>query len=162
MELRPYQEEAADFIYERDRSMILAPVGAGKTAITLTAMQDYIKNGIQLIIVSKTSPDQRKYRINCNDTFRNLLHWEGEGGIATKKPKFYVWDRCVNFIETFPSLITDEKDVEDIADNQNDHDYDAAKHIVMSLVPPPKLKDDEPVARKYITDKKKPKTVRFA
>jgi SNF2 family DNA or RNA helicase len=39
MELRPYQEQAADFLYEHDRAMILAPVGAGKTAITLTAMQ---------------------------------------------------------------------------------------------------------------------------
>lgn len=36
---RPYQEEAADFLYERDRAMILAPVGAGKTMITLIAMQ---------------------------------------------------------------------------------------------------------------------------
>ena len=44
MELRPYQNEAADFLYERDRAMILAPVGAGKTAITLTAMQDMLFN----------------------------------------------------------------------------------------------------------------------
>ena len=36
--LRPYQEQAADFLYERDRAMVLAPVGAGKTAITLTAI----------------------------------------------------------------------------------------------------------------------------
>lgn len=43
--LRPYQVEAADFLYERDRAMILAPVGAGKTAITLTAMQDMLANG---------------------------------------------------------------------------------------------------------------------
>lgn len=43
--LRPYQIEAADFLYERDRAMILAPVGAGKTAITLTAMQDMLANG---------------------------------------------------------------------------------------------------------------------
>jgi SNF2 family DNA or RNA helicase len=42
MQLRPYQDEAADFLYERDRAMILAPVGAGKTAITLTAMRDMI------------------------------------------------------------------------------------------------------------------------
>ena len=46
MELRPYQNEAADFLYERDRAMILAPVGAGKTAITLTAMQDMLANGV--------------------------------------------------------------------------------------------------------------------
>ena len=39
LRLREYQESAADFIYERDRSLILAPVGAGKTAITITAME---------------------------------------------------------------------------------------------------------------------------
>jgi SNF2 family DNA or RNA helicase len=43
MKLRPYQEKAADFLYENDRAMILAPVGAGKTAITLTAMQDMLR-----------------------------------------------------------------------------------------------------------------------
>jgi SNF2 family DNA or RNA helicase len=46
MQLRPYQDEAADFLYERDRAMILAPVGAGKTAITLTAMDAIWKNGV--------------------------------------------------------------------------------------------------------------------
>jgi len=45
LKLRPYQEQAADFLYERDRAMILAPVGAGKTAITLTAMQAMLKDG---------------------------------------------------------------------------------------------------------------------
>ncbi len=45
MKLRPYQDTAADFLFERDRAMILAPVGAGKTAITLTAMADMIGSG---------------------------------------------------------------------------------------------------------------------
>ena len=45
LQLRPYQSDAADFLYERDRAMILAPVGAGKTAITLTAMQDMLRDG---------------------------------------------------------------------------------------------------------------------
>ena len=45
MNLRPYQEQAADFLYEHDRAMILAPVGAGKTAITLTAMRDMVREG---------------------------------------------------------------------------------------------------------------------
>jgi SNF2 family DNA or RNA helicase len=45
MKLRDYQEQAADFLYEHDRAMILAPVGAGKTAITLTAMQDMLLDG---------------------------------------------------------------------------------------------------------------------
>jgi SNF2 family DNA or RNA helicase len=43
MKLRDYQEEAADFLYENNRAMILAPVGAGKTALTLTAMQDMLR-----------------------------------------------------------------------------------------------------------------------
>ena len=38
--LRPYQNDAADFLLGHERAMILAPVGAGKTAITLTAMKD--------------------------------------------------------------------------------------------------------------------------
>jgi SNF2 family DNA or RNA helicase len=45
LKLRDYQETAADFLYEHDRAMILAPVGAGKTAITLTAMQAILKDG---------------------------------------------------------------------------------------------------------------------
>jgi SNF2 family DNA or RNA helicase len=45
VQLRPYQDEAADFLYENDKAMILAPVGAGKTAITLTAMAAMIKDG---------------------------------------------------------------------------------------------------------------------
>ena len=44
--LRPYQNEAADFLYANDRAMVLAPVGAGKTAITLAAMRDMIRDGV--------------------------------------------------------------------------------------------------------------------
>ena len=43
-ELRSYQNLAADFLYEHDRAMILAPVGAGKTAITLTAMWEMLRD----------------------------------------------------------------------------------------------------------------------
>lgn len=45
LQLRPYQNDAAGFLYERDRAMILAPVGAGKTAITLSAMQWMLDDG---------------------------------------------------------------------------------------------------------------------
>lgn len=44
LKLRDYQEQAADFLYEHDRAMILAPVGAGKTAITLTAMWEMLRD----------------------------------------------------------------------------------------------------------------------
>ena len=40
--LRGYQEEAVTFAYERNRSMILAPVGAGKTLISLTVMKEML------------------------------------------------------------------------------------------------------------------------
>jgi SNF2 family DNA or RNA helicase len=43
LKLRPYQDKAVDFLYENNRAMILAPVGAGKTCITLTAMQDMLR-----------------------------------------------------------------------------------------------------------------------
>ena len=43
--LRDYQEQAADYIFERDRALVLASVGAGKTAITLTAMKEMLDNG---------------------------------------------------------------------------------------------------------------------
>jgi len=46
MKLRPYQEDAADFLFEHDRAMVLAPVGAGKTALTLTAMRDMVRGGV--------------------------------------------------------------------------------------------------------------------
>jgi len=42
LSLRPYQNNAADFLFANDRAMILAPVGAGKTAITLTAMSEML------------------------------------------------------------------------------------------------------------------------
>lgn len=46
LSLRPYQESAADFLFEHDRAMVLAPVGAGKTCITLTAMRDMVREGV--------------------------------------------------------------------------------------------------------------------
>jgi SNF2 family DNA or RNA helicase len=46
MKLRDYQEDAADFLFEHDRAMMLAWVGAGKTAATLTAMQDTVREGL--------------------------------------------------------------------------------------------------------------------
>ena len=44
MNLRDYQEQAVDFIYERDRSLVLASVGAGKTCIALTAMTELLRD----------------------------------------------------------------------------------------------------------------------
>jgi len=43
--LKPYQELGADFLFENDRGMILAAVGAGKTALSMTAMWDMYRQG---------------------------------------------------------------------------------------------------------------------
>jgi SNF2 family DNA or RNA helicase len=52
VKLRDYQEQGADFLFEHDRAMVLAPVGAGKTALTLTAMQDMIvREGVSRFLV---------------------------------------------------------------------------------------------------------------
>jgi len=45
MHLRPYQEQAATVMYELDYSMMLASVGAGKTAAALTAMKELLAAG---------------------------------------------------------------------------------------------------------------------
>lgn len=53
LSLRPYQESAADFLYEHDRAMILAPVGAGKTALTLTAMNQLVHDeGVRFLVLA--------------------------------------------------------------------------------------------------------------
>jgi len=44
--LYDYQDEGADFLYESDRAIILASVGAGKTAMTLVAIQDMIQDSV--------------------------------------------------------------------------------------------------------------------
>lgn len=43
--LRPEQRDAADHLYQTDLAMVLAPVGGGKTAVTLTAMSDMNRDG---------------------------------------------------------------------------------------------------------------------
>ena len=45
MVLREYQNLGAAFLAERERAMLLAPVGAGKTAITLTAIRRALHAG---------------------------------------------------------------------------------------------------------------------
>ena len=46
LKLREYQEIAADFIYAKDKTLILAAVGAGKTCCALTAMSAMIEASI--------------------------------------------------------------------------------------------------------------------
>ncbi len=100
---------------------------------------DFISAKINLIKVSKnyTSPDKnRGYRIACNDAIRDYLHWQNESGVMKVKPKLKIYKRCVHLLETMPTLITNPKDPEDIADGQIDHYYDAFKMGFMTLYTP--------------------------
>src|SRR5215471_13270102 len=40
-----YQQRAATFFYERDAAILVAPLGAGKGAATLTALAELIRDG---------------------------------------------------------------------------------------------------------------------
>ena len=46
LKLRPVQEAAVTFLYERDYSLVLASVGSGKTAIALTTIKEALAAGI--------------------------------------------------------------------------------------------------------------------
>lgn len=47
------------------------------------------------------------------------------------RPMFYVFNTCKNFIRTIPSLVYDEKHVEDIDTDQEDHIYDESRYMLM-------------------------------
>lgn len=46
-------------------------------------------------------------------------------------PMFYVFNNCVNFIRTIPSLVYSETDVEDVDTKQEDHIYDEFRYLMM-------------------------------
>lgn len=106
---------------------------------------EFIKAGLRLLKVSKnqTSPDNnRGFRVACNDAIKDYLHWTQIDGKVIQPPKLKIYRRCTHLIETLPALITDDKDVDDIADNQDDHAFDAFKYGFMSLYTPRKPVDD--------------------
>jgi hypothetical protein len=97
---------------------------------------DYLDAGIRITKVSKTSLDQRGYRIQCWDAIKDALHWEEQEGKVTMQPQLKIYARCRKLIEYLPTLITDERIVEDIEDGQYDHPTDALKHVFMSIRTP--------------------------
>jgi len=44
--LHAYQQDAIDHIYNHDHSLALMPVGSGKTAVTMTALQELMQDGV--------------------------------------------------------------------------------------------------------------------
>jgi SNF2 family DNA or RNA helicase len=64
MKLHDYQEAAIDFMYGRDRGLILASMGAGKTAITLHWANEMIRDGHinKLLIVAPKRVCEKVWR----------------------------------------------------------------------------------------------------
>lgn len=44
--LHSYQQDAIDYLYNHDHSLALMPVGAGKTVVTMTALQELMEDGV--------------------------------------------------------------------------------------------------------------------
>ena len=60
-------------------------------------------------------------------------------------PMLYVFSTCRNFIRTFPSLVYDERHVEDVNTDGEDHAYDSLKYMLMTAPISPKPKSIETV-----------------
>ncbi len=58
--------------------------------------------------------------------FHYRLAFDGDG-----RPMFQVFDTCKHFIRTIPNLVYDDKRVEDIDTDQEDHIYDECRYVLM-------------------------------
>lgn len=80
-------------------------------------------------------------RIPGKMQFHYRLAFDKEG-----HPMVYVFDTCRDFIRTIPNLVYDEKDVEDIDTDGEDHIYDEARYLFMRnpLAPRKNVLSEEP------------------
>lgn len=87
-------------------------------------------------------------RIDGKMQLHHRLAFDEEG-----KPMLYVFDTCRHFIRTFPNLVYDETDVEDIDTHGEDHHYDQCRYVCMMnpiaarLKPVPEEKPYDPLER---------------
>lgn len=93
-------------------------------------------------------------RINGKMQMHHRLAFDEDG-----VPMLYVFNTCKHFIRTVPNLVYDEKDVEDIDTDGEDHIYDMTRYVLMEnpIAPPEKkatplitfdpLSTDEPIDR---------------
>ncbi len=74
-------------------------------------------------------------RIDGKMQVHHRLAFDGRG-----VPMLYVFSTCKHFIRTVPSLVYDEKDVEDVDTQGEDHIYDELRYVCMKnpIAPPPR------------------------
>lgn len=105
---------------------------------------DFLKHKLRLIPVSKTDPNNKRYRAGSNDTFKSYLHYEQDSktGLITKHPKVKFYERCTRLIQDVSTLMTDKNNPDDFDSDMHDHAYDAGKYAFMSLIAPKEHKQD--------------------
>jgi hypothetical protein len=62
------------------------------------------------------------------------LSFEDDG-----QPMLYIFNTCKHFLRTFPDLVYDETDVEDVDTTQEDHIYDELRYMCMERPITPKI-----------------------
>jgi hypothetical protein len=68
------------------------------------------------------------HRLNGLAMVHDRMMTEGEDG----RPMLLVFDTCLNFIRTIPTLVPDENNPEDVDSDLEDHIYDETRYAVMS------------------------------
>lgn len=111
-----------------------------------------------IIKVSKRSTEEYNYRVACNEALRDYLRYEvNEQGKIVREPRIFILDRVMSLPLTLPTLVADPNDPLDIADKQDDHDYDALKMPFMQIMatfdrvkPPRQFKDYDEFMRETV------------
>lgn len=88
------------------------------------------------VYFEKGKNDRLSGKMQCHYRFR--LDEDG-------RPMAYIFSNCKEFIRTIPNLIYDEKHVEDVDTDCEDHDYDAMRYFFMAnpIAPQPEIKKTE-------------------
>ena len=76
-------------------------------------------------------------RIDGKMQLHHRLAFDEEG-----RPMMYVFSACKHFIRTFPALVYDETDVEDVDTDGEDHAYDMARYVCMANPIAPRRKPE--------------------
>ncbi len=102
-------------------SQIFARGGIVDKAGGETIAQNFARHGIVFIPASKR-------RIDGWQLMHQYLAWD-----KLKNPKLLYFNTCRNSIRTIPALIYDNKTVEDVDTNCEDHAGDTDRYMLMSL-----------------------------
>ena len=88
----------------------------GKDGTIITMFED------ERVFFEKGKNDRLSGKMQCHYRFK----FDEDG-----KPMAYIFSNCRQFIRTIPNLVYDDKNVEDVNTNCEDHDYDAMRYFFM-------------------------------